>query len=139
MPDPIRMALNALKGYGLESKYTGLLRQPTSKIGQLGKALNPITARNILEDAILDQAEKILPHLKTNVGTERFPLSQGTLYNVNPKLGLFVDTLVPDNTAAGTLAEEDPETYRKIKAMEAAKAGIERAKERAFGVGPSED
>lgn len=138
MPNLPRMALDALKGYGLESRATGLLRQPTSKIGQLGKALNPITARNILEDAVMRVAERVAPDLKTNVVPGRLPLTKGTLYVANPKVGFFADILVRNNTAAGTLAEEDPETYRKIRAMQAAEAGIKRAK-MAFGVGPSED
>jgi hypothetical protein len=133
------MALDALKGYGLESRATGLLRQPTSKIGQLGKALNPLTARNILEDAVMKIAEKVAPDLRTNIVPGPVPISKSTMYIANPKAGLVADIMVPGNTAAGTLAEEDPETYRKIRAMEAAEAGIKRAKERAFGVGPTED
>jgi hypothetical protein len=133
------MALDALKGYGLESRATGLLRQPTSKIGQLGKALNPLTARNILEDAVMKIAEKVAPDLRTNIVPGPVPISKSTMYIANPIAGLVADIMVPGNTAAGTLAEEDPETYEKIRAMEAAKAGIERAKERAFGVGPTED
>jgi hypothetical protein len=133
------MAGDALKGYGLESRATGLLRQPTTSSGKFVKALNPLTARNILEDAVMSVAEKIAPDLRTNIIPGPLPMSKGSLYILNPNLGLFVDTLFPGNTAAGTLAEEDPETYRKIKAMKAAEAGIERAKERAFGVGPTED
>jgi hypothetical protein len=139
VPNPIRIAGDVLKRYGLHSRATGLLNQPTTRLGQFVKAVNPFTARNLIEDAILDQAEKIDPDLKTNVVPGPIPLSKGTLYVANPKVGLFADTLIPRNTKGGTLAEEDPETYRKIRAMEAAQAGIERAKERAFGIGQTED
>ena len=145
MPNPIQMAGGLLKKYGLDSRHTGLLNQPTTRLGQFVKAVNPFTARNLLEDAILDQAEKVLPHLGTNVGTKEFPLTLGTLYVANPHVGLFADTLTRTNTGDGTydayekFLEENPETRRRIQAAEAAKAGIKRAKERAFGIGPTED
>jgi hypothetical protein len=133
------MAGDALKGYGLESRATGLLRQPTTSLGKFVKALNPMSARNLIEELGLSAAERVAPDLRTNIVPGPVPISKSTMYIANPIAGLVADIMVPGNTAAGTLAEEDPETYEKIRAMEAAKAGIERAKERAFGVGPTED
>ena len=132
------MAGDALKGYGLHSRATGLLNQPTTRLGQFVKAVNPLTARNLIEDAILDQAYKIDPDLKTNVIPGPIPINKGQMYVLNPKVGLITDIMY-NSFADGTLAENDPETYRKIRAMEAAEAGIKRAKERAFGIGPTED
>jgi hypothetical protein len=132
------MAGDALKGYGLHSRATGLLNQPTTRLGQFVKAVNPFTARNLIEDAILNQAYKIDPDLKTNVIPGKIPLTKGQMYVLNPKVGFVVD-LMYNSLADGTLAKGDPETYRKIRAMEAAEAGIKRAKERAFGIGPTED